>query len=150
MTFSTEPRVRDESWFTWNADLQTSTIETYQLQAYNIILWVVSWKYNITDLLAADPLSQAWLYLARVEELMASWYLLIKEYWSDWTERKETWELKLKQANELLEKLFATPPTKLIWLTWVEITTVPISQAWVIESTWMIDRENTFTTQQVF
>lgn len=153
MTYSTEPNVRNEAWFDWNADLTTDVIDRYQLQSYNIIRWVVAWRYDITLLDSSNPnfvWSQASYYLARVEELMAAWYILIKEFWSDWTERKETGELKLKEANSLLDKLFWSPATRLVGLDWNEITTVPIASAWSIDSNWMVWRDRIFTTTQIF
>jgi len=73
--YSTELRIRDEAGFTGNSDITTTSIETYQEQAYGTIRSRISAIYNVTNLVTTNSNfldSDAHRLLARIEELYAA------------------------------------------------------------------------------
>lgn len=155
--YSTEIRIRDEAWFTGNADITTTSIETYQEQAYGTIRSRISAIYNVTNLVTSNSNfldSDAHRLLARIEELYAAGWLLIKEYGPDGTEQKEKGENKLQQAEDLVLAFFKTSnnpnPLRLVGNDWLEFVRNEISSSGPMESTGMTDRDHIFTTQERF
>jgi hypothetical protein len=81
MAYSTIDQVRSESGFTNNSNITDAMITIYLNQANGVVQSFVSSIYNITTLTGTNFTgSQADLMLQRVEDLLASGYLMIKEY----------------------------------------------------------------------
>lgn len=132
MVRSTEQRIRDEAGLNGNADISTTTIETYQLQAYNVILGMVGAKYDITELTASALFtdSQAESYLARIEELMAAGYILRREFGAEDEDQKGKGGTKLKDAQNLINALMSDKyPVRLYDVNGSEISRVVLSGA---------------------
>ena len=107
MTFSTIDRIRDESWFTGNLNITDANIQPYLEQSNGVVLSYVGAKYNIINLVswALFTGSQAEKMLQRCEELLASGYLLIKEYWPEGADTDKDGYKKVNEAESLLSMI---------------------------------------------
>lgn len=131
--YSTVARIRDESWFTWNLDITDSFIQWYWDQANWVLLSYVAGIYD-ASYLAPSALftgSQAEQMLQRIEELLASWYLLIKEYWLEAKDTDKDWYNKVKEAKDLLMML-STWDLTLIDNNFAEFAKKNTASAWGI------------------
>ena len=106
MAFSTTARVRTESGFDGNSNVADATIAEYLDQANGVVLSYVGARYRITALSGTlFTGSQGEKFLKRVEELLASGYLLIKEYGADALDSDKDGYKKVNEAEELLTQI---------------------------------------------
>lgn len=107
MAYTTEARVRDETGFTWNTNITTTVIQGYLDQANGVVLSYVAARYDASKLKASSDFtdSQAENMLKRCEELLASGYLLIKEYWAEGADTDKDGYKKVEEATALLEMI---------------------------------------------
>lgn len=106
MSFTTVDRVRDESWFTWELNISDNSINWYLIQANWIIISNIATVYDASKLIwSLFVWSHAENMLKRIEELLASGYLLIKEYGPEWRDTDKDGYIKIKEAEKLLDKI---------------------------------------------
>ena len=125
MLFSEIDDIRAESWFTWNTNISDTTIEKYQKRANWMVLGYISRIYEINSLdLSNIPTdSQAYWLLNQAEILLASWYLLIKEYWVDWLAEDNQWIDKVNEWKSILDDILNTG-VRLFGKDWAELAKI--------------------------
>lgn len=137
MLFSTKDQIRNASWFDWVTAISDTIIEEYQKRANWIVLWYVAWVYNIQEFTVERMTdSQAYELLSQSEILIATWYLLTKEYWSQWLQEDNQGLDKINEWKSILMQLYANPPIRLYDKNWIEFLNTPTgnSEAWNIKS----------------
>ena len=144
MAYTTITNVRSESGFTGNTNITDAMLTIYLNQTNWIVQSYISSVYDITDLTWANfTLSQAEYMLKRIEELMASWYLLIKEYWREWLDADKNGYEKVNEWMELL-KMITSWELRLIWVDWSEFDRINKSTAWSMVAWWAVSGDNIF------
>lgn len=102
MSFSTIARVRSESGFAGDTDISDTYIGGYLTQAHGVLLGYVANIYDATKFTGSLFIgSQAESMLQRIEELFASWYLLIAEYGPEGRNTDKDGYTKVKEAERL-------------------------------------------------
>ncbi len=106
MTYSTVDRIRTESGFDGNLNIPNSMIQAYLDQANGVVKSYVASVYDISQFSGAKFTdSQAEKMLKRAEELMASGYLLIKEYGADSGDSNKDGYDKVEEGESMLQRL---------------------------------------------
>jgi len=81
--YSTVTRVRDETGFTNNTNIADAVIQGYLDQATGVVKSWASMRYDLNAFAVNFTGSQGEQVLKRVEEMLASGWLLVKEYGAD-------------------------------------------------------------------
>lgn len=150
MAFSTEARVRTESGFDGNSNVSSTLITEYLNQANGVVLSYVGARYRITALSGAlFTGSQAENMLKRIEELLASGYLLIKEYGADALDSDKDGYKKVEEALELLTQIMEGK-IRLLDVNGDEIETVSGSSAGSVVAGGAVSGENKFSVSDVY
>lgn len=106
MTYATTKRIRTESGFDGNLNIPDTMIETYLKQSHGIVQSYVAGVYDISQMTGEKFTgSQAENILKRAEELIASGYLLIKEYGADSPDSHKDGYDKVEEGESLLQRL---------------------------------------------
>lgn len=130
--YTTVTRVRNASWFSWNLDISDIFIEWYLIQAHAEVLSTISASYDVSELTwSLFSWSQAESFLGRIEELLASWELLIDEYWIEWVNTDKDWYKKCEEARKLLMKIVEND-IKLLDNNYEAFPQTEIANAWAI------------------
>lgn len=147
--YSTVDRIRAESWFSGNDDITDGYIEWYGNQANGVIKGFIGWVYNLTALNTNFTWSPWEQLLKRIEELLASSYLLIAEYGSEAKDTDKDWYKKGKQADELLQKIVGGE-LRLIDSNWSQFWSTTVSSAGGIELSLPTDNERIFKVNDIY
>lgn len=143
MDFTTIELVRIESWFDDNDNIGDTLITSYITQA----TWIVAWSiWSIYDLNAIGfwgtefdenyIWSPAEKFLTWIATQLASWYLLKKEYWEDPIEASKDGSGKIKNAEDLLDRIVSWG-IRLLWKDLKEFTKASVSEKplqWLVGS----------------
>ena len=130
MTYSTVANVRTEAGFNWNTDIPDATIEMYVNQSNWIINWMIGRIYDITKFAWSNFIwSQAEYMLARIEQLLSTWYLLLAEYWPEARDTDKDWQSKIDQAMDLILSI-SKGDTALLLLDGSETPSKSSAKAW--------------------
>ncbi len=152
MTYSTAARVRTESGFDGNQNVLDSVIEAYLEQANGVVQSYVASVYDISQLSGSKfTNSQAEKMLKRAEELIASGYLLIKEYGADSGESNKDGYEKVEEGESLLQRLTdKAHPLRLIDTGGDEFSRVAKSTAGTIVGSGITSGENKFSVDDSY
>lgn len=111
MNFATVDNIREISGFVNNTNITDATIERYQTQANSYIYLKVAETYDINDL---TDVKLTWSitadFLARVEEIYTSGFLLMKEYGNQQLWEDNEWLDMINEAKALLSALLDNDP----------------------------------------
>lgn len=148
MAYTTIARVRSECGFDGNTNITDALITTYLNQAHGVVNGIVAGVYNISSLAGAlFTGSQAEAYLQRAEELIASGFLLIKEYGTSDTTNGAEGLRKYEEGKALLAMLSANPPVHLLDINGAQMTGSNISSSPIFNDT---DSESVFSTSDTY
>ena len=151
--FTTTELVRDEAWFTNNLDITDAHIDWYILQAEWEVVSYIANIFDITEFSWSNfTNSQAEAFLQRIETLLASWYLLIREYWLEWKDTNSDWYIRCKEARDMLNKIWSWD-INLFKTDYTSFTRTAISIGWFITMSTPDDNTSltpTFTTEDKF
>jgi len=116
MAYATITTVRWESWFTNNTDITDAELTTYLTEAHWVVIWYVANKYDIALLEASSYWSWSeWQnLLIRIENLLTSWYYLIRSFWAEELDWDKNGYKKIDEAFKLLDDI-RDWNIKLIW-----------------------------------
>lgn len=152
MPYTTTAKVRSEAGFEWNTNITDDVIEKYLIQSHGIVQSYVAAVYKVTDL--AGSLftgSQAEAMLQRAEELIAAWYLLIKEYWLEGVGTEADGYKKKTEGEKLLMSLSdPKKPLLLLDLNGSEFTRQAVAIAWKIAVAGAVSGANKFSVNDVY
>ena len=99
-------RVRRESWFEWNENVEDYTIEDTIEEAHSEILTTLKSKYDIKAFNQNFQWSSTQKILTNIETLLSACYVLNREIIPTvWEE--EPWLAKCRRAQELLDKILS-------------------------------------------
>lgn len=107
-TFSTNTKIRIESGFINNTDITDPTIDLYRYRAYGVVNSTISPVYRVQEMISSPMYewSHAQTIIESCETLLASWYLLTKQYGIDqmWYGNDEAKD-KIDEANSMLKQI---------------------------------------------
>ena len=150
MAYSTIDQVRSESGFTNNSNITDAMITIYLNQANGVVQSFVSSIYNITTLTGTNFTgSQADLMLQRVEDLLASGYLMIKEYGAEWLDSDKDGYNKVDEWMSLL-KMMTSGDLRLIGIDGTEFTKVSKDSAGLPTGWGFTSWDNTFAVDNEY
>lgn len=153
MLFTDKNQVRDESWFKNNLDITDSIIDWYITQANSIILSYIWIIYDVSKFTGSlFTWSQTENLLNRIETLLASWYLLQKEYWIEARNTDKDGYQKERDAVDILQKI-SEWEIRLFDINFNEFPKKSWSPTWALQMTTPSDNPNldpTFTTNMKF
>lgn len=152
MAYTTATQVRNEAWFEGNTNVLESLVDKMLLQAHGVVQSYLSAAYNVTDFAGAlFTGSQAEGMLARAEELIGAWFLLIKQYWLEGIGTEADWYKKKAEGENLLKSLLDPKrPLRLLNVNGVEFTRVSASPSgWLYASGVVVDW-NKFSVDETF
>ncbi len=150
--YSNIANVRTESGFDWNTNILDTLLTSYLEQSHGVVVSYVASRYNITKLVASTDFtgSQAEQMLVRVETLLASWYLMIKEYWPDGANTDKDWYKKVDEAMELL-MMISKWDLRLIKIDWSEFELWAVKKTtWTFYGSWAVVDWEIFKTTDKF
>ncbi len=152
MSYSTVDRVRSESGFDGNLNIKSSMIETYLEQANGIVKSYVASVYDISEFTGEKFTgSQGEKLLKRAEELIASGYLLIKQYGADSVDTDKDGYEKVKEGEGLLQRLTDKDhPLRLMNTDNTEFSRVSKSTAGTIVASGATSGENIFSVDDTY
>jgi len=150
MAYSTIDQVRSESGFTNNSNITDAMITIYLNQANGVVQSFVSSIYNITTLTGTNFTgSQADLMLQRVEDLLASGYLMIKEYGAEWLDSDKDGYNKVDEWMSLL-KMMTSGDLRLIGVDGTEFTRVNKDSAGTATAGGAVSGDNIFAVSDEY
>lgn len=150
MVYVTADEVRTSSWFDWNTDITDTVIDWHIEDAHNVLLWYIWSYYDITALSWSNFTwsAAAWL-LKKIELLLASWYLLLEEYWPNqlWSDTDGEW--KIEKAEQMIREIIGEwlkMRVRLIGNDWKEFAQIGLTSTRApMRSTWLVWNTSKFS-----
>lgn len=106
--FSTVEAIRIDAGIEDNANIEDTTVESYQIEANATIVSAISSRYRLDSVnTLVEETDPGFLLLATIERLISAGMILNKEFPGDETEEESKGNKKIERGDAMLEKIIA-------------------------------------------